>query len=374
MSTKTQETEETPVVLMRNSERVSFRRCGFKWDLSYNQRLEPIRYRPALQFGSMIHECLEHWYPVGMKRGIHPAETFDRLWRELPDTFAQFDEEGERVSAYDMGIAMCEGYVDEYGNEEWLEVLAPEQSMEIDILDRQGNYICTWVGQGDLLIRDLRSGRIKWFEHKTSKDHVEEVRITSQYGDQALAYSWAGNIFLAHSTVLADGEFVDGVEFNFLRKGMPDERPKNARGHRLNKPSKDALVGACEAAGLSGKGTIATLSDRLVAEAGYDADGIAQLGEPSKNQPSPLFSRFSMDFSPIQMDNFNRRIRQEAWMMRQTREGKAPVLKNPTRDCGWDCDFREACELHEMGGDFETVLELDFTVWDPYENHELEKV
>lgn len=353
---------------MRNSERVSFRRCGFKWDLSYNRRLEPTRSRPALTFGTLIHASLEPWYPPGVKRGIHPAETFAKLYSELDDPFTIFDDEGERVSAYDMGMAMCEGYVEQWGEEPHIEVIAPEQSMEIDIFDRQGNYLCTWVGQGDLLIRNLKTERLGWYEHKTSKEHVEEVPVNSQYGDQGVAYAWAGAHWMKHHGIMAEDDFVDSVTYNFLRKTVPDSRPRSPQGHYLNKPSKDALKAACVREGLSDKGTIAALSDRLE-EAGWSVEQIEQLGEPSKNQPSPRYSRFRMDLFPQHLVNFDKRVRQEAWMMAQVRAGKAPVIKNPTRDCRWECDFRDACELHEMGGDWELVLEYDFTEWNPYDNH-----
>jgi len=65
------------------------------------------------------------------------------------------------------------------------------------------------------------------------------------------------------------------------------------------------------------------------------------------------------------------RIRQEAKEMRLVRQGKLPIYKNPTKDCDWDCPFKEACELHEMGGDWESVLELEFDTWNPYSDHDL---
>lgn len=361
---------DTPVVLMRNSERVSFRRCGFKWDLSYNRTLEPTRSRPALSFGTLIHEALAPWYPPGTKRGIHPCETFAKLYAEIEDPFSQFDDEGNRVPAYDLGMAMLEGYIDKWGDEPHVDVIAPEMSMEIDILDKRGNYLCTWVGQGDLCYRDLNINRLGWKEHKTAKSLPDRVAVNTQYGDQGVAYDWAGTITLRHMGILSEDEHVDFIEYNFLRKSLPDARPRNEQGHYLNKPSKEAIQAACAAAGLPEKGTVAKLTDSLL-EHGWTEPEVLQLGEPSMKQPPPLYFRDRMNLTPDQTLNFQRRIREEAWLMAQVRAGKSPVLKNPQMDCERMCDFFDVCELHEMGADWESVLDFEFRAWDPYSNHEI---
>jgi hypothetical protein len=35
------------------------------------------------------------------------------------------------------------------------------------------------------------------------------------------------------------------------------------------------------------------------------------------------------------------------------------------------CAVREACELHEAGGDFTSILNATMIKWDPYAAHEL---
>lgn len=97
------------------------------------------------------------------------------------------------------------------------------------------------------------------------------------------------------------------------------------------------------------------------------------MGEISKVQPSPLFHRHKLDFGPKELEGINWRIRAEAWEMNQVRTGRLPLFKNPTKDCAWDCAFKDACEVHEMGGDYASVLEMEFTQWNPYSDHELEE-
>lgn len=357
------------VVLMRNSERAKFRRCMLAWDWSYNRRLAPPRSKGALTFGTMIHDALEIRYPPGRKRGPHPAGTFAKLFDAQSETFDQWDEEGNRVPARELGIAMLEGYVELYGEDEDIEILQPEIPMQVDVYDRHENYLCTWVGKGDAAYKYLPTGRKGFLEHKTAKSIPEEVMVISGYGDQGIAYFWASDFVFRQRGWLEDGEYLDHVKYNWLRKALQDDRPKNADGLALNKPKKEALLDAVVERGLNPprRATVEALTAILERE-GVE---VALLGEISKIQPKPLFHRFTMDLFPGQMNNFNERIRQEAWLMRQARAGRIPILKNPTKDCSWDCEFKDACELHSMGGDFEASLELEFGTWDPYSDHEI---
>lgn len=355
--------QETPIVLMRNSERSTFRRCALKWDWSYNRKLTTPRTKGALAFGSLVHAALELYYPPGLKRGPHPAETFSELYVDGKEEFDQWDEEGNRIPAYDLGVGMLEGYVREYGADETVRVIEPEVAMQIDVMREDGSYICTWVGQGDAAYQDMDTGRYGFLEHKTAKTIPEEVPLISGYGDQALSYFWSGSLFFAERNIE-----MDHGRFNWLKKQLPDDRPRNALGHVLNKPSKTALMDKCNELGVAVSGTVAALTHRLLA-AGLSAHDIELLGEPSKRQPEPLFHRFRIDFFPGQLEGINKRIRDEAELMRMTRAGEMPIVKNPTRDCRWECEFSDACEIHEMGGSFEDVLELEMASWDPYEAH-----
>lgn len=369
--------DDHPIVLMRNSERSTFRRCRQKWEWSYNLRLEPERTKGALTFGRLVHSALEGWYVPGRKRGIHPATTFEQLYLADAQQFSQWDEDGERYDALELGLAMLNGYVDEYGQDDHIEIIQSELPLEVDVYDKHGNYLCTWIGKSDAAYKDLMKSRkgkpyIGALEHKTAKSIPDDLRVNTGYGEQGLSYWWAMSIVFKERGILPEGVELQGVQFNWLRKGMPDERPRNEVGHRLNKPGKAALQDACAEAGVDTKGTMEVLTHRLLG-AGWTEHDVALLGEVSKNQPRPLFYRWPLEFSERQLDTINRRIRMEAYEMALVRAGKLPIYKNPTKDCDWDCPFKEACEIHEMGGDFETVLELEFMEWDPYDYVELEE-
>ena len=355
------------LTLLRNSERSTYRRCRLKHHWTYTQKLAPPRTKGALSFGTLVHEAMAEFYPPGVKRGPHPARTFERLYKAQQHDFDQWTEDGERYDALELGVSMLEGYVKEYGSDDHIEILQPEMSMQIDVCDRQGNYLVTWVGTCDAAYRNRSTGRVGLLEHKTAKTVEEELRVNSGYGEQGLSYWWAANIFFHNNGMLGEEENLEHVLFNWLRKGIPDPRPINAAGHRLNKPSKQALMDRCEQLGMKPTGKVEDLMDRI---RGAGEDPLL-LGEPSKTQPKPLYHRFALEFGPGELESINKRIRAEAWEISQVRKGKLPLIKNPTKDCSWDCPFKEPCEIHEMGGDFESVLELEFGTWDPYSDHEL---
>lgn len=355
------------LVAIRNSERSTWRRCRQKWHWSYRRKLEPMRHGGALTYGNLSHKAMEVRYPPGKLRGPHPVETMRELLAAHGDSFPQWDEEGNRVPVEVLAEAMMTGYVEHWGEDKLIEVIHPEEAFQIDVYDRKGRYLCTMVGQFDALIIDLRTGKMLIFEHKTAKT-IEMVHVNSGYGEQGLTYWWAATIWLRKLGILGPKDYIDGVLFNFLRKGLPDERPKDPMGRALNKPQKPALVAECERRGLDTKGTVGALHGRL-SLAGVDVE---QLGEVSKVQPSPLFARQYMPLDPPHMQTFQKRLRREAREIVMGKQGRLDIYKNPTKDCSWDCAFRDICEVHEMGGDWEDMLQYEFTTWDPYEAHRLE--
>jgi len=365
--------QEAPqqLVTIRNSERTTWRRCRQKWHWSYRKGLEPKKVGTALTFGSMAHKALELWYPPGTERGIHPAETMSALIDEHHELFSQWDEDGNKVPASELGLAMMNGYVDEYGLDKKIEIIHPEELFQIDVYDRKGRYLCTMVGQFDALGINLRTGRMIILEHKTAKT-IEQVRLNSQYGEQGLSYWWSATLWLRHKGFLKADQFIDGILYNFLRKGLADDRAKDPMGRALNKPGKDALKAACATAGLPISGTMEALTDRLMLEGGFSEMEIAELGEVSKVQPSPLFHRQEVPLDPVHMDMFYKRLQRECREIVLAKNGRLDIYKNPTRDCAWDCSFRDVCEVHEMGQDFSMMLEFDFKKWDPYQDHYLE--
>jgi hypothetical protein len=68
------------------------------------------------------------------------------------------------------------------------------------------------------------------------------------------------------------------------------------------------------------------------------------------------------------------RCQDEAVEMILKREGILPVIKNPgpqwQSNCKM-CSFKDPCEVHESGGDYEEVFRALFKKWSPYSAHEM---
>lgn len=315
-------------VLLRTTERATYKRCRQKWEWAYLDRLIPRTPANALRFGSLVHEALAAYYVPGRKRGPHPAKTFKRLYRKQLETASEFgmrDVDEEWVDAQTLGTTMLTEYIDTYGDDSSLEIIAPEMPFEIDVMDKQGAYLVTYVGTFDAVMRNLHTKEIGLFEHKTAKtistDHLP-------LDEQAGSYWCFAPEWLRAQGILKPNQNFDFILYNFLRKAMPDVRPQNDLGQRLNKD-----------------------------------------GSVSKVQPLPLFHREIVYRDDADRATMLQRVRMEAWEMQQVRAGKLPVYKNPTQQCSWDCAFFDMCELHETGADWEESRRQLMKQWDPYEDH-----
>lgn len=355
-------------VLLRTSERTTFKRCRQRWDWAFNDRLTSRQVKPALRFGSLVHDALEVYYKPGRKRGPHPAKTFRRLYNEqLTDlySFGIRDEDGQWEDAGDLGTAVLNHYIETYGKDDHLEIIAPEMPFQIDVHDKNGKYLVTYVGKMDAVAKDHSGKRpqLGFLEHKTAT----VISTGHLWGDEQAGAYWAfGPEFLRQKGVLGKKDSLDFVLYNFLRKAKKDTRSQNARGQFLNNPTKDALMRRCgELKIITPNKTIDVLKAALVA-AGEDPE---LLGDVSKNQPPPHFLRHRVYRDEGDRQTLIYRVRAEAFEMAKVRAGKLPVYKNPTRDCGWDCEFRDMCEIHETGNDWESVRDGTMVSWDPYADH-----
>lgn len=358
-------------IMLRTSERSQYKTCRQAWQWSYVDCLKSTATKPALRFGDLAHQSLQHWYIPGRKRGVHPAITFEKVYNEqvdagLDDFDIRLEDEEEWVGALELGLVMMNGYVEHYGKEEHIRVIAPEYPFQYDIYHK-GKYLVTYVGQFDLIFEDMSKKQIGLIETKTAA-HIATAHLGLD--EQGGSYWTFAPLVLQASGLLKKGQDLDFVLYNFLRKGKPDERPKNADGHALNKPSKSALIEKAEELGLPAKGTVDTLTGILVAK-GVD---VAALGEVSKRQAPPLFHRERTYRDTVDRQMLMRRVVMEAWEMQQVRAGKLPVYKNPRltfpdQHCNW-CQFRDMCEVHETGGDWKAIRSATMTTWEPYAAHD----
>lgn len=356
--------------MIRTSERSKFKDCRQAWQWSYVDHLKPLREKPALVFGTLAHRVLELRYPPGTKRGPRPDKLAKKVWLEFlkagGEEFTMNVGPTEPVDAGEFLVHMFENYYEEYGDDERYEVVASEMTFQVEVFHpKTGDFLFTYVGTIDGVWYDNNLGVFVFAEHKTGAG-LEPFGAPIYLDEQQGSYWAYGPIWLQHIGVLKDGQRIDHVLYNRLRKGIRDDRPRNEAGQYLNSPMKEDLLTAAldQCDEVPKKVTVADLK-KLLEDADFDW---TQLGAISKNQGTPLFKREQIKRTEEERARTMRRVISEAREMRLVREGKLKVYKRPDRHCTY-CEFRDMCEVHEGGGDWKAIRDSMFRTWDPYEDH-----
>lgn len=343
-------------ILVRTSELTTFKRCRWQWLRSYEECLRSIQEHPALRFGTLIHAALELRYPPGIKRGPHPARSFEKLYdqnlKETEEEWGMFADE-EWTDARELGVDMLEGYVEQYGRDEEWQVLQSEMKFAVPVYPDEGviepyahllsgkinisKPLFWYVGTMDGVWKNRMDGRVRINDYKTtSGDAVKEGEAKSVLDEQATAYWTFGvDYLIAHKLIKPrDQEMLDGMLYTMLAKSKRDDRPTNAEGLALNK-------------------------DKTV----------------SKVQPKPRFHRELVYRSAADRDAARLRVCQEFLEMEAVRKGnmaayKSPGLSYPSMQCK-ACSYRDLCEIDEAGQDWHEARDLTMVKWQPYSAHEI---
>jgi hypothetical protein len=289
-----------------------------------------------------------------VKRGPKPATTFQKLYAHELRTQSKLgfrDEDGTWHEAGELGVAMLENYIEEYGADEEWEVLVTEYPFKIVVYkpwtyddnhppeaQASAEPWFEYVGVLDGAWRHLRSKQVVIPDHKT----ISGIGGTAMHpnipkyllmDDQAGSYWSFGVEALVRAELMRRNQKLAGMLYNFLNKKMPDERPHkivHGKRHYLNKD-----------------------------------------GSVSKQQGSPHFVR-----QLIHRDEYDRnysRIRAEDDFDRiqRVRSGELQPTKTPGMFTCNMCPVLDVCELHETGHDWEAMLKAIMQPWDPYAQHEI---
>ncbi len=370
------------VVHIRNSERGTLNKCPQRWWWAWREGLQPKETSKALWFGSAIHAALADYYQPGTKR----SKDYIDVFREFADMEAEYvrtnvgdiDEE-KWVDARTLGEQMLIGYHKHYGGDRKWRVIAPEQSFEVAIpIPRHSNPFVRRVlkpygdyfllnGTFDLVYYDMKDKRIKLGEHKTAASIWEPYAMDNQTGSYWMVAGTVGK----EQGWLGKNDQIREITYNFLRKALPDDRPRDAKGHVTNKPTKEHYIEALDdyvvwdetSTGRVKYPTIAVMEE-MAAE-----HGLVVLGDRSKRQPPPLFDRKPMRMTVAHKRTQLARIQAEFVRMVLIVEGVEDLLKHSSRDTCPMCPFKEMCELHETGGGWVEFRDAMFRATDPYADH-----
>jgi hypothetical protein len=374
-----------PIPKIRASERVAFQRCQAAWWWRHREGLTR-KGTPStpLWFGTGIHLALALWYSgPGLKRGPEPAETWEKYSAEMELAYIRTDDPDDEtvakyVDARSLGTTMMEGYRNLYGRDETWSVVRPERTFSLGIPwpENAKNFwgaasvdpsmvMAELVGTYDLVYLDTETNRYWLGEHKTAKSiFLKHLQMDNQAG----TYWATATAELRRDGLLPPDGLLAGINYNFMRKGLADERPKDAEGYATNKPDKADYIDVLRTAGVEApikgwdKTTLAMLSGKA------EELGIVVLGKRSKVQPPPLFLRHAVHRTGPERRSQLLRVQQDALQMELLRDGLLVPTKSATRECSW-CEFYDMCELQERGGDWQSLRDVAYVVQDPYADH-----
>jgi hypothetical protein len=335
-----------PPIMLRNSERSTFKTCRHRWQWTYLDGRQSRDAPHALRFGDLVHRSLDRYYKRGTKRGPHPAKTFEKLYHEQAESLADqgfnvYSEE-KWVDALPLGIGMLEGYVERFrdADTEW-EILQSEQTFQLPIrvptagtgLElAHGKYLkLIVVGTFDGVWRRRSNGRVIFREFKTAA----AIKPDGLPMDEQASMYWTyGPKFLRRKGWIKEGQSISEIGYRFLRKAIPDpDKRRDAEGHVLNKD-----------------------------------------GSISKVQPAPYFAEIPVYRDQPDRERAHARIVNEGIMIARARLGLEPLIKNPgplhMPNCV-GCAVKDACEAHETGADYKELLKMTMVPWNPYAAHEL---
>lgn len=335
-------------VLIRNSERQTFKRCRHQWEWNFVRLLKPEEEAPALRFGDLTHRALERHYPPGIKRGPKPWIVFDRLYkadlRKGKEEFRMWTEDDSWADAREVGIHILRRYYERYHDmDEQFRVLSSEQVFQVPVwidipeLGKKRKQKVLIVGTMDGLWQD-RSGPKKQRsifikEYKTTGSAITQIIAGLPMDEQAGTYWTFGPEWMWEQGILPQGVFPSHIWYTIMRKVRDDDRPENAEGLKLNND-----------------------------------------GTVSKKQPAPALERERVYRDAADRERMRKRIMDEAREMILARHGLVATYKNPgplyNQNCK-GCAFKGPCELHEAGQDYESMLRAMYKKWKPYAAHEL---
>lgn len=323
----------TAPMLIRSHEIMDLKRCPKKWYWKWRLGLTPkAKSFSALDLGTWVHDALAAWYSLPPK-----ARTLQALL-EAYRAIVYAAIHGSDAPTYvidnahelaKLGLAMLRAYAEKYQGDRAWDVIGAEIPLEIEITGENHLTYGRYRLKLDLAVRDRTTGKIWIIEHKTAKViRIEHLTIDGQ----ARPYGALAELAMKRVGILAKGDRVAGILYNYLRKAVPDMRDVDAKGLALNKD-----------------GTI------------------------SKRQPVPLFRRHPVTLTNKAKLVALKRIRRDVILLTELRgylmkhrDFADKLSKTPHSSCPKFCDYFAMCELEEQGGDISKLRRGMFVRQNPY--------
>lgn len=304
--------------LISNSEVQTFKQCRRKWWLAWFRGMTPRKreVRGIARTGTRLHIALDAYYRDGMDvvtswAALTEAQAQDRATLEAQEQVPFSSALGDLLKDFDLESAMLEGYFEwlaETGEDSAIEVIATETYVEAEFLE--GNHEIApvkLIGRLDLRVRDRRSGKRAFMDHKSVQAFKAPVLLGLD--EQLLHY----RLLEFLNTETADDR-CDAAYYNMLRRVR--------RGPRSKPPYfKREIV------------------------------------EHNRHELDSYQNRLAAVVTDIQ--------RVELDMREQPVIAQHLAYPTPSRDCTWKCPFLKVCRMFDDGSRVESALENLYEIGDP---------
>jgi len=187
----------TRLPVLTNSQMRCFRRCQREAELSYELGYRAASDAESLDFGTLVHAGLEHWWQAVQSGADRLSAALEAMAYEA-DPFV-LARATEMMRGYE--ARWCDGPY---------EVIAVEKEFRAPLVNPDTNAPSrTWQlgGKLDVIVRDQRDGRVYKVEHKTSSTDIGlgstywkrltlDPQISTYYaGARELGYDVAGCVY-----------------------------------------------------------------------------------------------------------------------------------------------------------------------------------
>ena len=311
---------------IRVTERAAFKRCRRRWKYQSLMELVPIAEpRGALWLGTAVHYGLEQYYRDGKDPWVATQEWLDMKLPELhledmwPEERAKFND------TTDLMASILVGYVPFAQEHDDFEIVAVEENLEVHIPGTRVKL----GGKIDVLTRRGPKRQLWPLDHKTAAQYVDISVL--EMDDQMTAYLWL--VWQVH------GEIPGGALYNELRKKIPAQPEVLVRG------------------GLSKKKNVDTTYEiylTAIKNNHLNPEDYADILEFLRNKPDGFYRREAVARTKYELEHFAQNLIPEARAMNSK---LTPLYPSPTRDCSWDCQYRDLCLCETTGGDLDSLIE-----------------
>lgn len=304
----------------------TWKRCRQKWYYRYVRGLIPKERVKKIELGNYGHALLEAYY-----KGEDLQQASENYWRE--QTKDMFQEEMiEYQEVRDQAEQLVKRYIKHYQEKgEEFKVLAVEEHFQVTIpkstTDLQGVF--------DLVVED-DTGELWLVDHKFTSIDLDKYEENLVLDEQANYYLWA----LAE--LLGDYRAVSGIIFNLIRTKLPTV-PQVLKSGRLSKAKNiDTDVDTY----------LQAIKDNRLNPNDY-TDILNYLKENSR----PFFKRCKVCRTPEELEC----VKNELYEVSKDMKNYS-IYRNATKDCSWDCLYRELCIMESKGIKDDFYIENNFDI------------